>query len=62
METTYYKMTFGYVEQEYVNGKVVSQRFIAGDQVEYEDEDGNSVDPDTNQEGYFPLDMVQPEE
>ena len=54
------KITTGFVIQNYEDGKCVSQEFVAGDEVEYEDETGDPVDfPDYSEE-YQPFDMVQP--
>ena len=62
----YNKITVGYVVQEYKeqNDKMVCshQYFVAGDQVDREDKDGNKVDVDLTKEIYQPFDMVQPEE
>ena len=42
------KITVGYVSQTFDTdlGRFVSQEFVAGDQVDYEDEDGDPVDSD----------------
>lgn len=62
------KITTGFVVQEFdaETGRCVSQEFIAGDQVEFEDRQGNSIsdgDFGIDLEGlYFPLEMKQPEE
>ena len=62
------KMTPGFVVQEFDSetGRCVSQEFIAGDQVEWEDRQGNAVsdgDFGIDLEGlYHPLKMKQPEE
>ena len=59
------KITIGFVVQDYdeVDGKLVcqSQEFVAGGCVDYEDEDGNTVEIDFEKEQYQPFDMVQPE-
>lgn len=54
------KITTGFVIQEFDTDlqKFVSQKFVAGDECDYEDEDGTAVEP-CNQ--YLPYDMVQPE-
>jgi len=57
--TEIHKLTVGYVKQVYVDGKVVSQEFIASDEVYYENENGEAIDSPAN-ENYHPLDMVQP--
>jgi len=58
------KITPGYVVQVYdVNtGRCVEQRFIAGDEVDYEDPDGNPVDWKEAPDAYQPFDMVQPKQ
>ncbi len=55
------KITTGFVIQTYgEDGICTGQEFQAGDQVEYEDEDGEPCEaPD--HEYYQPLDMVQPD-
>jgi hypothetical protein len=55
------KITVGFVIQNYDGDKCVSQEFVAGDQVDYEDESGETIDIDTTNEQYQPFDMVQPE-
>jgi len=57
------KITYGFVIQEYDDEleQFVSQEFVAGDQVEHEDEDGNPVDDLTASSiPYLEFDMVQP--
>jgi hypothetical protein len=59
------KITVGFVIQEYqteVDGShtPTSQEFIAGDQVDYEDMDGEEIEVDTLKEVYCPFDMKQP--
>lgn len=56
------KITTGFVIQEYdtETEKFVSQEFVAGDQVEYEDEEGNPVDDLTASIPYLSFEMVQP--
>ncbi len=60
----YKKVTVGFVVQDYilVNGKhiCVSQDFVAGDQVDYESEEGETIQVDTTKEQYQCFDMVQP--
>jgi hypothetical protein len=53
------KITTGWVIQVYdtENEKFISQKFVAGDEVEYEDEEGEKV---KYFESYLPFDMVQP--
>lgn len=55
------KITTGFVIQyfETETQKFLSQEFIAGDEVEVEDLEGNSLDEDEVSE-YLPFDMVQP--
>ena len=55
------KITTGYVVQEYDTAKKewISQEFIAGDQVDWEDENGEYVD---DVDSYLPMNMVQPDE
>ena len=56
------KITVGFVIQNYNEaGICISQEFIAGDQVDYEDANGNPTDAPEN-EVYQPFDMVQPKE
>ena len=60
----YKKITVGFVIQEFTlqDDKFVciEQSFIAGDQVDMEDEDGDSVDIDVSKEVYQPFGMKQP--
>jgi len=55
------KVTVGCVIQDFdEDGTLVSQEFIAGDQVEYEDENGDFVnEPSTSL--YHPMNMIQPD-
>lgn len=55
------KITTGFVIQRWnaETKKFLGQEFVAGDQVDYEDELGNSID-ETEPE-YQTFDMVQPE-
>jgi len=62
---TFNKITTGFVIQKYItlkNGTTVcqNQEFVAGDPVEYEDEQGNSITTDTSKEIYCPFEMMQP--
>jgi predicted RNA-binding Zn-ribbon protein involved in translation (DUF1610 family) len=59
------KITTGFVIQKYIilpNGTMVcqDQQFIAGDPVDYEDMNGESITIDTTKEVYCPLEMKQP--
>lgn len=61
------KITVGFVIQTFDTdkGQFVSQDFIAGDEVTYEDLDGNVLDAAAvmpTPEPYLPFDMVQPNE
>ena len=58
------KITTGFVIQDFDadTGKCISSDFMAGDQVEWEDNSGDtgfSIDEPDNAE-YFPFNMVQP--
>jgi len=55
------KVTVGFVIQTYDKdtGKCVGQEFMAGDQVDYEDENGEAVSWQESE--YQPFDMIQPE-
>ena len=61
----YSKVTVGYVTQDYVekdgNFVCVNQTFIAGDQVDREDDYGEPVDIDDSKEIYQDMDMKSPE-
>lgn len=59
----YNKITVGFVSQQYDSetGKCIFQEFIAGDEIEYEDENGNPVEDFPENEEYFPFEMEQPE-
>lgn len=53
------KITVGFVIQEFDDkGKCVHQEFVAGDQVDFENEDGEPVDADNTL--YHPFNMSQP--
>lgn len=62
------KITPGFVVQQFdaETGRCLSQEFVAGDQVEWEDRQGNAIsdgDFGIDLEGlYHPLEMKQPEE
>jgi len=53
------KVTVGFVVQTFDTDteKFISQEFIAGDQVDFEDESGEPVDEFSE---YLPFEMVQP--
>ncbi len=54
------KTTIGFVTQFYDDeGKCTSQEFVAGDQVDWEDEDGETCDVPEHE--YHTFDMVQPD-
>jgi hypothetical protein len=55
----YKKITTGFVVQKFrsFNGECVDQEFVAGDQCDYEDMFGNSIEPTDD---YHPFDMEQP--
>jgi len=57
------KITTGFVIQTYDSktGRCIGQEFVAGDEVEYEDEHGQSVDWTEEADAYQPFNMVQPE-
>ena len=57
------KITYGFVVQTFdVDGKCIHQEFIAGDQVEWEDNDGDPTDGLMGAEPeYQCFDMIQPE-
>ena len=57
------KVTVGFVVQKFDDetGKFISQDFIAGDEVTYEDaEYGDSVNSAAAANAYFPFNMIQP--
>jgi hypothetical protein len=58
------KITAGYVIQTYntETGKCESQEFVAGDECEYETEDGEHFDIDDSETEleYQPYEMIQP--
>ena len=62
------KVTAGFVVQVFDTelGRFVSQEFVAGDQTDYEDKDGNAVESKVlevdGMQAYLPFDMVQPVE
>jgi hypothetical protein len=53
------KITPGFVIQTYEGVDCVEQEFVAGDQVDWEDAEGEVVPPPDNTI-YQPFDMVQP--
>ena len=61
------KTTTGFVVQKFDSetGRCLSQEFVASDQVEWEDQEGNPIEDGQygiDLEGlYWPLDMKQPE-
>ena len=58
------KITTGFVIQTYETQEdkhiCIEQRFVAGDQADYEDLDGNPVEVDVTKEIYQLFEMVQP--
>ncbi len=57
------KITTGFVVQTYDTKKKrwIDQEFIAGDECDYEDENGNPLDETAEiRNKYLPFDMVQP--
>lgn len=65
-DNTHKKITTGYVVQVYAGVNCVSQRFVAGDQVDYLKLDDTCLDPEAinhycKYEVYFPFDMMQPD-
>jgi len=56
------KTTVGFVTQVFdtETGRCIEQTFIAGDQVDYEDEDGEPVDWREGPDAYQPFNMIQP--
>ena len=59
------KITVGFVVQTYStkDGTHVctGQEFVAGDQVDYEDENGEPIEVDVTKENYQPFNMEQPD-
>jgi hypothetical protein len=62
------KITAGFVVQVFDTEKrqFVRQKFVAGDQCDYEDKDGEPVDKKALEvdgvEAYLPFDMIQPKD
>ena len=61
------KITVGFVVQTYTtlpNGTMIctDQEFIAGDQVDYENKDGDAITIDTTKEEYCPFEMKRPKQ
>ena len=56
------KITAGFVIQVFDTElrRFVSQQFVAGDDVAYEDKNGDPVDWREGEDAYQPFDMVQP--
>jgi hypothetical protein len=62
-----HKITTGFVVQTFdtETGKYTEQEFVAGDEVDYENEDGESLDQSEvmpTPEPYLPFEMRQPTE
>ena len=57
------KISEGYVKQifDVQTRELVSQEFVAVDQVEFEDENGVQIDHPSFKTLYHPFDMVQPD-
>lgn len=55
------KITIGFVIQEYDTETrgIRSQEFIAGDQVDFEDEEGNALNPLDCTDLYYPFEMKE---
>lgn len=53
------KITVGFVVQNYKKGKCIDSEFVASDEVTWENDLGEQIDPPKN-EVYFPFEMVQP--
>ncbi len=56
----YNKIIPGFVVQRYVEGRCTEQQFIASDEVNYEDPNGEPIEVDIHAEYYQPMEMVQP--
>lgn len=63
---TYKKITSGFVTQTFCaeTNKPISQNFTAGSEVDYENEEGDTIDASSviEKEQYLSYDMVQPKE
>ena len=64
---THKKITTGFVIQDYItlpNGTLVcqNQSFVAGEQVDYENEVGEPIEVDTTKEVYCPFGMESPKQ
>jgi hypothetical protein len=63
---TYKKITSGFVTQTFCaeTNRPISQNFTAGGEVDYENEQGDTIDASSiiEKEQYLPYDMVQPKE
>ena len=61
----YNKITTGFVIQKYITlgdkRICIGQEFVAGDQVEYEDHNGNTMVVNTDKEIYCAFEMVKPQ-
>ena len=58
------KITVGFVIQDFdeKTGKCISQEFVAVDQVDWEDENGEAIVSPGGEGFYFEFNMVQPED
>ena len=59
------KITTGFVVQQFDDkGRCIEQEFIAGDEVDWEDENGETIpieDQPDSDEWYYPFEMKQPD-
>ena len=54
------KITAGFVTQTFDEaGQLIDQSFLAGDDVRWEDQYGESLENDAGEDYYAPFDMVQ---
>ena len=56
------KISEGCVIQTFCDGKCITQRFMAGNLVEWEDEEGNPLHEPDHLDVYHMYDMLQPDE
>lgn len=64
IKMNYVKITHGYVQQTFNDqGDCIEQMFVAGDDCEYETDEGDPINPTDMPFGgieYFPFEMKQP--